>query len=519
MSRLPLRLPRATIAAIAVLAATATGLAVALSGCGPIGGRTVDTVGDVDFDTPLLIPPLAPSTIESDGTRRFDLTAAAGTTEFTGGAASETWGYSAPGAPSSYLGPMLRATRGERVRVDVHNDLDAVTTLHWHGMHLPAAMDGGPHQPIDPGDTWSPNWAIDQPAATLWYHPHPHGETETQVAKGLAGMFILDDPIEQALPLPREYGVDDVPVIVQDTSFDDEGRRDSLDDQFVGKLGDSILVNGTVGPYLDVETDVVRLRLLNASTARIYDFGFSDARDFDQIASDGGLLDAPRSTDHIVMSPGERAEVLVRMTPGETVTLRSTPPDIGVMPILSAQAGVTDSFDVLELRAATSLRTAGAVPAMLAPHERLDPDAATYERTLVFDDTQIDQTRMDMTRIDQVVELGATEVWSVTNNMAFPHNFHLHDVQFQVDEVGDGAPPAEDLGWKDTVLLRPNTEYRLVVRFDDYADPEHPYMYHCHLLRHEDQGMMGQFVVVEPGTAADDAEVPDTIGTGETHEH
>jgi len=108
---------------------------------------------------------------------------------------------------------------------------------------------------------------------------------------------------------------------------------------------------------------------------------------------------------------------------------------------------------------------------------------------------------MDMGRIDEVVELGATEVWTVRNGMAFAHNFHVHDVQFLVVDVGGQAPPPELAGWKDTVYLRPNTDYRLVMRFTDYADPEHPYMYHCHLLRHEDQGMMGQFVVVEPGTA------------------
>ena len=155
--------------------------------------------------------------------------------------------------------------------------------------------------------------------------------------------------------------------------------------------------------------------------------------------------------------------------------------------------------------------TAGEVPAVLVPIERLDEDDATKSRTFTMDATQINQNNMDMDRIDEVVELGATEVWSVTNNMAAPHNFHVHDVQFQVLDIAGDAPPAALAGWKDTVYLRPNETYRLIMRFTDYADPDHPYMYHCHLLRHEDNGMMGQFLVVKPGTA-----VP-TANEGESH--
>lgn len=512
------RRPRAALlSAVGAVAAGAL-VVVGLSGCG-VFGRTIDTVGAVDFTAPLAIPPLAASTVDAEGTRVFELTAQPGTTEFSRGAASETWGYSSPGHPSSLLGPTLRAARGERVAVRFRNGLEQTTTLHWHGMHLPAVMDGGPHQPVEPGDEWVPSWAVDQPAATLWYHPHPHGETEHQVAMGLAGMFVLDDPLEAALPLPREYGVDDVPVIVQDLSFDDAGVRDRPDDQFVGALGDAVVVNGTLGPYLEVATDVVRLRLLNASPARTYRFALDDGRDLAQIASDGGLLAAPWITDAVQLSPGERAEVLVRMAPGETAILRSEAPDLGVQGVLAAQTGATDRFDVLELRAAPQLRSAGTVPDVLVPLERLDAASADRERSLVMDGTQFDQREMEMSRVDQVVDVDSTEVWAVRNNMAMPHNFHIHDVQFQVATV-DGEPPGPQLqGWKDTVYLRPNTEYRLVMRFEDYADPEHPYMYHCHLLRHEDSGMMAQFVVVAPDDDVAEIRTTTTMGTGQDHDH
>jgi len=351
-------------------------------------GRTsISTAGEVDFATPLAIPPLASSKVDGSGRRVFDLTAAPGEHDF-GGGPTRTWGFN-----GGYLGPTLRAQRGEEVIVNVHNGLAEPTTVHWHGMHLPARMDGGPHQAIQPGATWSPAWRIDQPAATLWYHPHPHGETARHVYRGLAGMFLIDDPA--ATGLPGEYGVDDIPVIVQDKKLTRGGDLSEggsfLGD--VGILGDTIAVNGTVGPYLDVHTERVRLRLLNASNARVYSFGFADGRKFALVGTDGGLL---------------------------------------------PQAVVKDSV----------------------------------------------------------------EVWTVRNADGSPHNFHVHGVQFQVLSDGGGAPPPELSGWKDTIYLTPELRYELIMRLPSYADPAMPYMFHCHVLLHEDGGMMGQFAVVEPGQSA-----------------
>ena len=149
--------------------------------------------------------------MDADGTRVFDLDTRAGGKEFRPGRTTPTWGFN-----GGYLGPTLRAERGERVRANVRNSLDEASTVHWHGMHLPAGVDGGPHQMVDFGDRWSPQWTVDQPAASLWYHPHPHGATEKHVQRGLAGMFLLDDEPSAALPLPQRYGVDDLPLIVQD---------------------------------------------------------------------------------------------------------------------------------------------------------------------------------------------------------------------------------------------------------------------------------------------------------------
>ncbi len=505
---LGIRRPRAAVGALAALAAGAL-VAVSFAGCGLVGPAPVSTVGKVDFETPLAIPPLAPSTVDADGTRVFSLEAQAGTTEFAPGVPSDTWGFN-----GSYLGPTLVAKRGEHVRVDVANSLDVPTTVHWHGMHLPAEMDGGPHQMVEPDATWSPEWDIDQQAATLWYHPHPHGETESHVARGLAGMFLVQDDAEAALPLPREYGVDDVPVIVQDTGFSADGAREGGQRGFAGGLGDELLVNGTRGPYLDVHDELVRLRLLNASTARSYAFTWSDGRPVELIATDGGLLEASVELDRVLLSPGERAEVLVRVEPGERLVLRSeaTAESAGMIDSIAAMNGGTDSFDVLELRAADTLDAAPDVPERLATLPPVDEVAGRHHPQLHARRLR-DQRLGDGHGPDRRDRHGR-------HDRALDRHQHEPDaaqlprarraVPHRLDRRGAAAP--ELSGWKDTIFARPETEFVLVLRFEDYADPDTPYMYHCHLLWHEDQGMMGQFAVVEPGQSA-------TMTGGTDHEH
>ncbi len=456
-----------------------------------VGRPTPPAAGSTEFAQPLRIPELAPSTLV-DGVRVFALEAREGRTSFVAQGETPTFGYN-----GSYLGPTLVAERGERVRVDVRNSLAESTTVHWHGMHLPAAMDGGPHTPIAAGATWHPEWVIDQPAASLWYHPHLHGRTREQVDAGLAGIFLVRDDEEAALALPRDYGVDDVPVIVQDRSFSVDGAfAGGLGMQFDGVLGDTILVNGTVGAYFEATTERVRLRLLNGSSARMYDFGFADGREFALIGTDGGLLASPVASTSVPLSPGERAEIVVSLSPGERAVLQSRAPD----PALHAGDA---AFDVLEVRAAASLAPSPDVPPALAAMPVASEADAAAQRTFVMSGHNINDRQMDLGRADFVATVGTSEVWTVRNENPLPHSFHVHDTQFRVLSVDGGAPPPRLSGWKDTIALEWNREYRLLVRFDDYADPTTPYMYHCHLLWHEDQGMMGQFLVVEPGQAPD----------------
>ncbi|MFI5754236.1 multicopper oxidase family protein [Streptomyces sp. NPDC051569] len=483
-----------------ILASVATVLALAVGG-GALwlySGAKVSTVGRGDFRNELAVPPLAESTVTADGTRVFDLRMQAGETEFQDGQKTPTWGFN-----GSYLGPTLRAERGEKVQVRVRNTLAEASNVHWHGMHLPATMDGGPQRMIAPGTTWSPSWKITQPAATLWYHPHPMGETEDHVQRGLAGMFILDDTASRALALPDTYGVNDLPVIVQDTKFD--GARfvhaHGLT-RTVGFLGDRTMVNGTLDPYKEVGDERVRLRLLNASTARTYDFGFDDSREFSLIGTDGGLLEKAAATDRIQLSPGERAEIVVRVRPGERTVLRSYPLDIGQDFYNQRFNGGDDTFDILELRAKKQLRRSPALPTALGKPEVPDGSHAVRGRSFDLALPGINGHKMNMGRVDETVTRGTTEIWTIRNNNGMPHNFHIHGLQFTVLSVNGREPRPALRGAKDTVFLPSGTTVKLAMRFDGPADPDTPYMYHCHLLSHEDQGMMGQFVVVEKGRKA-----------------
>ncbi len=492
MSRRPSLTQRRALRAWS-LAALLGMAAVVLTACSAMGTGT--GISQVEFTHPLTFPAVLSGDRGPDGTRTYDLTAEAGTTDFGMGGPADTIGLN-----GSYLGPTLRMTRGERVKVRVRNDLDEMTTLHWHGLHVPARMDGGPHQMIEPGTTWRPRWTVDQPAATLWYHSHPHGETAQQVYRGLAGMLLIDDPEADGAGLPAEYGVDDLPLVVQDKTFVDDGQLvvDPIGHASTGFLGDTIVVNGVVGAFHEVTTEAVRLRLLNASNSRFYNFGLSDGREFQMVASDGGLLPQPLDLDRIQLSPGERAEIVVRFSPGETVALASYPPDLGHSIGTSERFG-SGTFDVVQFRAAPSLTASAPVAPELADVPAPDAATATTTRRFGITDTAINGRPMDMGRIDQVVPIDTSEVWEVTNQNPQPHNFHVHDGSFRVLTIDGAAPPPQLAGYKDTVYVAPRSTVRLLVRFTDYADPTWPYMFHCHLLLHEDMGVMGQFVVVRPG--------------------
>ncbi len=459
----------------------------------------------------LKIPPLETGRIEN-GVKIYDLEIQNGETEFFEGIKTKSRGVN-----GSLLGPTLRMNNGDIVRLNVKNSIGETTTMHWHGLHLPAKYDGGPHQPIKSGETWSPQFEIMQKAANFWYHPHLMGKTADHVWQGIAGMIIVDDEESKALPLPSEYGIDDIPVILQDRRFGRDGSmeyRPTRHDIMAGMIGDIALTNGTLSAYFEASTNLIRLRLLNGANASIYNLGFSDSRNFMQISTDGSMLEKPFETNSLILSPGERAEIIVDVSDGKTITLENKI-DVnsgsmggGMMGGGSMMGGNLD-FKFLEIRPASKLKQLTAIPNQLTKIDWIDEKQAANTRPFVMSmqmgpmmmlgigkSHTINSKSMKMDRIDEIVKLDTTEIWEISNSSMFAHPFHIHLVQFQIISRNGKPPHAGEMGLKDTVLVHPNETVRFIAKFETYADEKYPFMYHCHILEHEDAGMMGQFLVV-----------------------
>ncbi|MFN4254593.1 MAG: multicopper oxidase domain-containing protein [Saprospiraceae bacterium] len=453
------------------------------------------------------IPPMLEGTT-------FDLTAQSGTTEIFPGIQTATKGYN-----GSQLAPTLIFQKGQTVTLNVMNMLGDTTTTHWHGLHIAPANDGSPHTPIMAGEMWSPSFEVMDNASTYWYHPHLHGKTLNQVVKGMAGFIIVRDAEEAALALPRTYGVDDVPLVFQWKTFDAAKQIVEMDE-----ADNEVLVNGVLrGGTLNLPAQVVRLRLLNGSSHRYFDFGFANSLAFKQIASDGGLLDAPVSMTKLILAPGERAEILVDLTgkEGQTLTLRQFGTQLpqgypgGAMMQMGGGAsmmGPLDDTDFDLMTIAVTAPTANpitSIPTALTTNTPY-PQAGAASRTFGFSAQPmmsmtnffINGSKFDMEKINFEVELGKNEVWTLTNQTMMAHPFHVHGLSFYVLSVNGAAPPANLKGRKDVVTVPPmQGQVKIAVRFDDFADAEMPYMYHCHILSHEDTGMMGQFLVKSPSTS------------------
>ena len=440
----------------------------------------------------LQIPPLLEPTYSASGISTFFLEAREGESFFLPNKSTPTYGYN-----GAYLGPTIRLKTGQQVAINVRNSLLENTTVHWHGMHVPAEMDGGPHQVIEAGSEWKVEFPVLQEAATLWYHPHLLGKTGVQAYKGLAGLIIIDDKNAEGLAIPKEYGVDDLPIILQDRRFFENGEfayAMSMPDVMHGILGSIMLANGIDSPYVDVPLKPVRFRILNGSDSSIYRITLSGSKAMIQIASDGGFLQKPAAMDYLVLSPGERAELIVDFSQYENQEAQHL--------IVEIYGGGT--FEALELRPGGEPVASASLPETLNVISPLVNRDSQTTREFVMNtmgpggQLSINGKKMDMDRIDQRVPLDALEVWEIKNSsmgMSVPHSFHVHDVQFQIVDINGQLPSASLSGWKDTVLVWPGDSVRIAARFSDYTGI---YMYHCHLLVHEDQGMMGQFEVVIP---------------------
>jgi blue copper oxidase len=414
----------------------------------------------------------------------------------------------------TFWGPTLFINKGDEVHMNVTNSLNESTTLHWHGMHLPAVMDGGPHQVIPAGTVWQPYWTVMNQASTLWYHPHLHEMTQAQVTKGIGGFIIVKDPAEAALALPRTYGVDDIVLALTSRKYTSTNQFNNGTDVY----GDYMLSNGTPNAQISLPKQYVRMRILNAEIERGYNLGFSDNRTFYIIANDGGLLNAPVAVTRVKLMVGERVEIMVNLgndTVGSSIDLKAynsgqafgfpggEPNSIGTFGSLLNNV----DFNVLHINvAATTANPITAVPSSLITNTYWTAANATVTRALAVTQGNpgglpfsLDNTPFVLDYINKTVNLDAIEQWTVTNNAVFGHSFHIHDVEFKIVARNGSASAVgtHESGWKDTVYLPKSESVTFVAKFSDFADADvtHPYMYHCHFAGHEDGGMMGQFIV------------------------
>ena len=462
--------------------------------------------------TPLFIPDTLAGT-------NINLNIADSSHQFFPGINTTTIGYN-----GSYLGPTIILNKGQSLTMNVHNELADTTTTHWHGLHVAPMNDGGPHNMIMPSDTWSPAFTVMDNAATYWYHPHMHGKTMDQVMMGAAGLIIVRDSLEASLNLPGKYGIDDFPLIFQWQHLDSTTKQIILDDE-----ADNItMVNGQItAPFVNVPAQIVRLRILNASSHRFFEFGFDDNRTFNQITSDAGLLNAPVPLTRLMLGSGERAEILVDFSgqQGNTFFIKQYgsqlpagypggPPDAMGMMVLGPLDNTDFNLLQLNVIAPTSdpVTTIPATLSLNVPYSVVGADNFTVAFTGVpmmsmtnfaMNGVQFDENVINMTTTQNTIMK-----WTISNQSMMPHPFHIHGNHFFVLAVNGATPPLNMQGRKDVAVVSPmGGSLVLITQYNDFNDPMMPYMFHCHILSHEDNGMMGQFIVNPPTSSVAENEL------------
>lgn len=444
----------------------------------------------------------------------------------------------------TYLAPTLRFNKGQKVRLILNNNLPAQSILHWHGLHVPANMDGNPMYAINRGETYIYEFEILNRAGTYFYHSHAHGVTARQVYSGLAGLLIVSDDQEQDLNLPSDDH--DVPLVIQDRSFDEQNQlaySAHMMQRMQGFLGERILVNGKPDFVLPVATRAYRLRLVNGSNSRIYKLAWDDRTPLTVIGVDGGLLAAPEQHPYVMLAPGERLEVWMDFSQrevGAELTLRSLQFDAashhgmgmmgghgrgmmgrgmmgGMMSVSTLPLG--SDYPLLKIRVAKKAQGSNNLPKTLTPITALSTKNAANPnnpKTIKLSMQHMSALlngrsyKMDDIQPDEIIPVNSLQVIEFDNGfeggmhgmMNMPHPMHLHGEQFQVvkREVNPGSSDSYasvssgfiNSGWKDTVLVMPGEKITILKPFNDFKGL---FMYHCHNLEHEDMGMMRDFLV------------------------
>ncbi|MEU1071328.1 MULTISPECIES: multicopper oxidase family protein [unclassified Streptomyces] len=387
-------------------------------------------------------------------------------------------------------GPWIKACSGHRVVVTQKNNLPTPTSIHLHGGHVPESSDGTPMDLIQPGGEKTYTYPNSQPNANLWFHDHAHHIESENVFRGLTGIYTLMDLPEKALGLPS--GAYDVPISIRDARFDENGQFIYQMNDFRGR--NVILANGKAWPYFEVAARKYRFRLYNTANMRFFTLKLSDGSTVQQIGTDGGLLEAPVTTDTISLTSGERADVVIDFSKypvGTTLQIVNTE---------NVPAGVPPT-PVLQFRVTRKAADYSRVPAKLRTLPALAVPTVNRDIVLRVDENiadgmgYIDDKVYDHNRVDTTIKYGDTEVWTVSNvNQRVPHNFHIHLVQFRVLER-NGVPVTSgpEAGLKDTVRLMPGEKVKVQATFTGYRGK---YVYHCHMFDHASMGMMATMEVV-----------------------
>jgi suppressor of ftsI/bilirubin oxidase len=478
-------------------------------------------------------------------TASFSLTAREALHEIVPYRNTRLWVYDADVGGKQYTNPIIRIKKGETFSAILENELPESTNIHWHGLHVDHQNDGHPADQVQPLDEYPYEFSVQNRAATYWYHTHAHRRTAFQAYYGLASLFIVDDEDERHLTdsLDLNFGETDIPLLIQDKTFDASGDLIYAQNPMGatdGFLGDTILANLTYKPYLNVSTRIYRFRILNASNARIYRLAFSNSRTsmpFYLIGTDGGLLTTPRQVTEAFLSPGERIDVLLdlsRTRVGETVWLKSLrfsgADDCGMMGGGGMMRGGMgqcgnlpngSQFSILKINVTRRIPYDKKVPSELSSIAPIDTsDAETRRFNLTFSMMRwfINGLSFDMDYVPVTVTRGSTEIWEISNPltsmgmgmsmMSMAHPMHIHGFQFQVLErinspyqvrrlaINSQGLQATDGGLKDTVLVWPGEKVRIAVNFFHNFAGSQIYLLHCHILEHEDNGMMMNYEVV-----------------------
>ena len=421
----------------------------------------------------------APRTVEAT------LTAAPARLSLIPGVTSDVFAYN-----GRVPGPTLEVREGDRVTIHFRNDLPVPTTVHWHGLHIPFAMDGSPFHPVAPGQTRDFTFTANAGSAgTYWYHPHPDHTTGYQIAKGLYGAIIVRAPDDPLASLPEKL------LILADNRFLPDGSVDfppphsheGRVDRENGREGNVLFVNGQVMPAIPIRSgEVQRWRVINTSASRVYRLAIP-GQTFLHVGSDGGLFEKPVEVKEILVANAERVELLVRGTgkPGSKTVLQTLPYDRYIPQTQPTNWNVARDLVALQYTQQPAVVPV-TIPASLRKIPVLDTANAKTTRVIVLSQGMINGKMMDMGRVDVRAKLGATEIWQVENIVGMDHPFHLHGFQFQV--IDRNGVPEPFRSWKDVVNVPRHETARFIVRFDDFAGK---WMFHCHILDHEDHGMMG----------------------------